>query len=153
MDRIWQDIRYSFRSLRRGGLLIVIAVLSLGVGIGSVTTIFTAVDVFMLRPLPYPDSQDLLSMYTTNQDRGWMWVSFSVPDFVDFREQSQTMDVAVSDGASFNLSEGDRPERAQGRLLSSNWLRVLGVQPAFGRGFTEEEEIEGRDQVALISHG
>ncbi|MBT8479647.1 MAG: ABC transporter permease, partial [Gemmatimonadetes bacterium] len=51
------------------------------------------------------------------------------------------------------LSEGDRPERAQGRLLSSNWLRVLGVQPALGRGFTEEEEIDGRDQVALISHG
>ncbi len=153
MDRIWQDIKYSVRSLRRGGLLILIAILSLGVGIGSVTTIFTAVDVFMLRPLPYPDSEDLLSMYTTNQDRGWMWVSFSVPDFVDFREQSETMDVAVSDGASFNLSEGDRPERAQGRLLSSNWLRVLGVQPALGRGFTEEEEIDGRDQVALISHG
>jgi putative ABC transport system permease protein len=153
MDRIWQDIKYSVRSLRRGGLMILIAILSLGVGIGSVTTIFTAVDVFMLRPLPYPDSEDLLSMYTTNQDRGWMWVSFSVPDFVDFREQSETMDVAVSDGASFNLSEGDRPERAQGRLLSSNWLRVLGVQPALGRGFTEEEEIEGRDQVALISHG
>jgi len=153
MDRLWQDIRYSFRSLRRGGLLIAIAILSLGVGIGSVTTIFTAVDVFMLRPLPYPDSDDLLSIYTTNQDRGWMWVSFSVPDFVDFRERSRTMDVAVSRGASFNLSEGDRPERAEGRLLSANWLRVLGVQPALGRGFTEEEEIEGRGQVALISHG
>ena len=153
MDRIWQDFKYSFRSLRRGGLLIAIAILSLGIGIGSVTTIFTAVDVFMLRPLPYPDSHELQSMYTTNQDRGWMWVSFSVPDFVDFREQSQTMDVAVSRGAAFNLSEGDRPERAQGRRLSWNWLRVLGVQPALGRGFTEEEEIEGRDQVALISHG
>ncbi|MGB5303807.1 MAG: hypothetical protein WBP17_11700, partial [Gemmatimonadota bacterium] len=106
MDRIWQDFKYSFRSLRRGGLLIVIAILSLGVGIGSVTTIFTAVDVFMLRPLPYPDSHELQSMYTTNQDRGWMWVSFSVPDFVDFRERSQTMEVAVSRGAAFNLSEG-----------------------------------------------
>lgn len=153
MDGIWQDLKHSFRSLRRGGLLIVIAILSLGIGIGSVTTIFTAVDVFMLRPLPYPDSHDLQSIYTTNQDRGWMWVSFSVPDFVDFRKQSQTMDVAVSRGAAFNLSEGDRPERAQGRRLSWNWLRVLGVQPALGRGFTEEEEIEGRDQVALISHG
>jgi putative ABC transport system permease protein len=153
MYRIWQDFRYGFRSLRRGGLLIVIAILSLGIGIGSVTTIFTAVDVFMLRPLPYPDSHDLQSIYTTNHDRGWMWVSFSVPDFVDFRERSQTMDVAVSRGAAFNLSEGDRPERAQGRRLSWNWLRVLDVQPALGRGFTEEEEIEGRDQVALISHG
>ncbi len=153
MDRLWQDFKYGLRSLRRGGLLILIAVLSLGVGIGSVTTIFTAVDVFMLRPLPYPDSHELHSMYTTNRDRGWMWVSFSVPDFTDFRELSQTMDVAVSRGASFNLSEGDRPERAQGRRLSWNWLQVLGVQPAIGRGFTEEEETVGRDQVALISHG
>jgi putative ABC transport system permease protein len=153
MDRVWQDFRYSFRSLRHGGLLIAIAILSLGIGIGSVTTIFTAVDVFMLRPLPYPDSHDLQSVYTTNQERGWMWVSFSVPDFVDFRERSEAMDVAVSRGAAFNLSEGDRPERAQGRRLSWNWLRVLGVQPALGRGFTQEEEIEGRDQVALISHG
>ena len=63
------------------------------------------------------------------------------------------VEVAVSRGAAFNLSEGDRPERAQGRRLSWNWLRVLGVQPALGRGFMEEEEIEGRDQVALISHG
>jgi putative ABC transport system permease protein len=153
MDSFWQDFKYSFRSLRRGGLLIAIAILSLGIGIGSVTTIFTAVDVFMLRPLPYPDSGNLLSMYTTNAERGWMWVSFSVPDFVDFREQSETMDVAVSRGASFNLSEGDRPERAQGRRLSWNWLRALGIQPALGRGFTPEEEFEGRDQVAIISHG
>ena len=153
MDRIWQDIRYSLRSLRRGGLLIVIAVLSLGIGIGSVSTIFSAVDVFMLRPLPYPESGDLQSVYTTNHERGWTTVSFSVPDFVDFRERSRTMDVAASRGASFNLSGGDRPERASGRRLTANWLRVLGVQPAIGRGFTEEEEVEGRGQVALISHG
>jgi len=150
---MWQELRQSVRSLRRGGLLIAIAIFSLGIGIGSVTTIFSAVDVFMLRPLPYPESQDLLSVYTTNQDRGWTNVSFSVPDFVDFRERSQTMDVAASRGTSFNLSEGDRPERAEGRLLTWNWLRVLGVQPALGRGFTEDEEVEGRDRVALISHG
>ncbi|MDP2481834.1 MAG: ABC transporter permease [Candidatus Palauibacterales bacterium] len=153
MTRMWQELRQSVRSLRRGGLLIAIAIFSLGIGIGSVTTIFSAVDVFMLRPLPYPESQDLLSVYTTNQDRGWTNVSFSVPDFVDFRERSQTMDVAASRGTSFNLSEGDRPERAEGRLLTWNWLRVLGVQPALGRGFTEDEEVEGQDRVALISHG
>ena len=60
MDSIRQDVKYALRSLRRGGLLIGIAVLSLGIGIGSVTTIFSAVDVFMLRPLPYPESGDLL---------------------------------------------------------------------------------------------
>jgi len=153
MDRLWQDIKYSMRSLRRGGLLIAIAVLSLGVGIGSVSTIFSAVDVFMLRPLPYPQSDDLQSVYVTNRDRGWNTVSFSMPDFVDFRERSRTMEVAASRGASFNLSGGERAERASGRRLSANWLSVLGVQPAIGRGFTPDEEVDGRGQVALISHG
>jgi putative ABC transport system permease protein len=153
MERIWQDLKYGLRSLRRGGLLIVIAVLSLAIGIGANTTIFSAVDVFMLRPLPYPESQDLNTVYTTNRERGWSQVDFSVPDFVDFRERSQTMAVAASDGTAFNLSEGDRPERLQGRRLSVNFLRVLGVQPALGRGFTPEEEIEGQGHVALISDG
>jgi hypothetical protein len=86
MERMWRDLRYGIRSLRRGGLLIAIALLSLGIGIGSVTTIFSAVDVFMLRPLPFPESDDLHSVYTTNHERGWTRVSFSVPDFVDFRD-------------------------------------------------------------------
>jgi putative ABC transport system permease protein len=129
MDSIKQDLRYALRSLRRGGLLIGIAVLSLGIGVGSVTTIFSAVDVFMLRPLPYP------------------------PDFVDFRERAQTMEVATSTGAAFNLSEGDRPERIQGRRLSWNFLQVLGVRPALGRAFTPDEEVPGEHRVAIISHG
>lgn len=153
MDSIKQDLRCALRSLRRGGLLIGIAVLSLGIGVGSVTTIFSAVDVFMLRPLPYPESEDLLALYTTNHDRGWTQASFSVPDFVDFRERSQTMEVATSTGAAFNLSEGDRPERIQGRRLSWNFLQVLGVRPALGRAFTPDEEVVGRHRAAIISHG
>jgi putative ABC transport system permease protein len=150
---MWRDLRYGIRSLRRGGLLIAIALLSLGIGIGSVTTIFSAVDVFMLRPLPFPESDDLHSVYTTNHERGWTRVSFSVPDFVDFRERSQTMELAASTGAAFNLSGGERPERIQGLRLSWNFLRVLGVQPALGRGFSPDEETEGRHRVAIISHG
>lgn len=153
MDSIRKDLRYALRSLRRGGLLIGIAVLSLGIGVGSVTTIFSAVDVFMLRPLPYPESDDLLALYTTNHERGWTQVSFSVPDFVDFRERGQTMEMAASTGAAFNLSEGDRPERIQGRRLSWNFLQVLGVRPALGRAFTPDEEVVGRHRAAIISHG
>jgi predicted permease len=153
MQSIKRDLRYALRSLRRGGLLIGIAVLSLGIGIGSVTTIFSAVDVFMLRPLPYPESQDLVALYTTNQERGWTQVSFSVPDFVDFRERARTKEVATSTGVAFNLSDGDRPERIQGRSLSWNFLQVLGVRPVLGRGFTPDEEVVGQHQVAIISHG
>jgi len=110
MDEILQDVKYALRTLRRGGALIAIAVLSLAIGIAANTTIFSAVDVFMLRPLPYPDSHDLHAVYTTNRDRGWNTVNFSVPDFVDLRERSQVLSVATANGGSFNLSEGDRPE-------------------------------------------
>ena len=72
---------------------------------------------------------------------------------VAIREQSQTMEVAASTGAAFNLSEGDRPERVGGRRLSSNFFRVLGVQPALGRGFTIDEETVGQHHVAVISDG
>jgi len=153
MDKVWQDIKYAIRSLRRGGALIAIAVLSLAIGIGANTTIFSAVDVFMLRPLPYPDSDELYSVYTTNRERGWNQVSFSVPDFVDLRERSRTLDVAATRYTSFNLSEGDRPERLTGIRVASNFFRVVGVQPARGRAFTPEEEIEGRHHVAIISDG
>ncbi|UCC49097.1 MAG: ABC transporter permease, partial [Gemmatimonadota bacterium] len=153
MDKIWQDIKYAIRSLRRGGALIAIAVLSLAIGIGANTAIFSAVDVFMLRPLPYPDSDELYSVYTTNRERGWSRVSYSVPDFVDLRERSRTLDVAAMRYLSFNLSEGDRPERLSGVQVSSNFFRMLGVQPARGRAFTPEEEIEGRHHAAIISDG
>ncbi|KPK81707.1 MAG: hypothetical protein AMS25_05285 [Gemmatimonas sp. SM23_52] len=153
MDEIWQDIKYAMRSLRRGRALIAIAMLSLAIGIGANTTIFSAVDVFMLRPLPYPDSDELYSVYTTNHERGWSQVSFSVPDFADLRERSRTLDVAATRYLSFNLSEGDRPERLSGVQVSSNFFRMLGVQPARGRAFTPEEEVEGRHHVAMISDG
>jgi putative ABC transport system permease protein len=153
MDEIWQDIKYAIRSLRRGGALIAIAVLSLAIGIGANTTIFSAVDFFMLRPLPYPNSDELYSVYTTNHERGWSQVSFSVPDFVDLRERSRTLDVAATRYLSFNLSEGDRPERLSGVQVSSNFFRMLGVQPARGRAFLPEEEVEGRHHVAIISDG
>jgi len=153
MDELWQDVKYALRSLRRGGALIAIAVLSLAIGIGANTTIFSAVDVFMLRPLPYPDSHDLYIVFTTNSERGWSQVDFSVPDLVDLRERCQTMSIATGDNSSFNLSEGDRPERLGGGVVSTNFFDVLGVQPAIGRGFTAEEEVVGRHRVAVISDG
>jgi putative ABC transport system permease protein len=153
MERIWQDVKYGFRALRRSKGLIAIAVLSLGIGIGANTAIFSAVDVFMLRPLPYPDSGDLYSAYTTNSERGWNYVSFSVPDYLDLRERSRTMRVAAMTGASFNLSGGDRPERLRGQRVAHDFFQVLGVQPVMGRGFTPDEEIPGQEHALIISDG
>jgi putative ABC transport system permease protein len=153
MDIIWQDVKYGFRALRKSKGIIAVAIISLAIGIGANTTIFSAVDVFMLQPLPFFNDTATTEIYTTNQERGWTTVSYSVPDLIDLRHRSQSMDVAAADGASFNLSGGDRPERLSGRMVTANFFRVVGIQPAMGRSFTRDEEREGQDRVAIISDG
>jgi putative ABC transport system permease protein len=153
MDSIWQDVRFAFRSLRTGPGLIAVAVLSLALGIGANTTAFSVVDVFMLRPLPYPDAHELVSVYSTNQERGWTSLELSAPDFRDLRDRGRTLDLAAQDGATYNFSEGDEPERIQGKRVSWNFFRVLEVQPALGRAFLPEEETVGQGNVVILSDG
>ncbi|MCG6989145.1 MAG: ABC transporter permease [Gemmatimonadetes bacterium] len=153
MDVVWQDVKYGLRSLRRGRGLIAIAILSLAIGIGANTAIFSAVDVFMLRPLPYPHSDRLETVWTTNQDRGWNRTSYSVPDYQDLKQQSHTMDVTALRWGTFALSGDFEAERLSGFYVTPDFFRVLGVQPAEGRGFTADEGKPGNDKVAVISDG
>ena len=153
MDSILADIRYSLRAIRKSPGIIAIAVVSLGLGVGANVTIFSAVDVFMLRPLPYPDADRLLHVFSTVPERGWMYNSMSLPDFLDIREQSRTTDMACSYGRDFNLAGTDRPERIDGERASWNYFQVLQVQPTLGRSFSPEEERDGSHYVAIISHG
>ncbi|MGD2135374.1 MAG: ABC transporter permease [Gemmatimonadales bacterium] len=152
MESILSDIRYSLRAIRKSPGIIAIAVVSLGLGIGANVTIFSAVDVFMLRPLPYPEADRLVHVHSSVPERGWTYNSVSIPDFLDIREQSRTMDVAATYGRGFNLSGGDRPERIDGERASWNYFRVLGVQPVIGRAFRPEEERDGSHYVAILSY-
>ena len=153
MDTLWQDIRYSFRSLRREPGIIIVAIVSLALGIGANATIFSAVDVFMLQPLPLPDADDLYYLYTTNQERGWTRVNLSVPDFVDYRSDIGSLDIAAADFRGYSLSGDERPERLSGRAVSWNFFRVVGTGPVIGRAFLPEEENPGQDHVAILSDG
>jgi putative ABC transport system permease protein len=153
MESLLADIRYGLRSIRRSPGVIAVAILSLGLGIGANVTIFSAVDVFMLRPLPYPDADRLVHVYSTVPERGWTYNVVSIPDFLDFREQSHTVDLAVSYGHDVNLSGSERPERIDGERASWNYFQVLRVAPQLGRAFTPEEERAGNDRVAIISDG
>ncbi len=153
MDALLSDIRYALRTVRASPGVMVVAVVSLALGIAANTTVFSAVDVFMFRPLPYPDPDRLLHVYSTVPERGWNYNSVSIPDFLDWREQSTTVDLAASYGRDFNVSaSGDRPERIDGERASWNYFRVLGLQPVLGRDFAREEERDGQHRVAILSN-
>jgi putative ABC transport system permease protein len=153
MESLLADIRYSLRSIRKSPGVIAVAIVSLGLGIGANVTIFSAVDVFMFRPLPYPEAHRLVHVYSTVPARGWTHNAMSIPDFLDIREQSQTMDVAASYGRDFNVSGGDRPERIDGERASWNYFQVLRIQPILGRTFRPEEERDGQHRVAILGNG
>jgi putative ABC transport system permease protein len=153
MDTLWQDVSYGFRALRRNKSLIALAILSLAIGIGANTAIFSAVDVFMYKPLPYPDSDRLITVWVTNQERQWSQVSFSAPDFVDLRDRSRTMELAATRGGTVSLSGEFDAERLLGTWVTPGFFRVLGVQPALGRSFTAGEGTPGSDRVVIISDG
>jgi putative ABC transport system permease protein len=153
MDIILQDMRYGFRAMRRSKGLIAIAVLSLAVGISANTTIFSAVEVFMLRPLPYPESHELQTIWLTNQERGWQQVTFSAPDYWALRDRNETMNIAATTGGSMSLAGDFEAERLNGRYVTPNFFQVLGVQPEHGRGFTPDEGVPGHENVAVITDG
>ena len=153
MDTLLTDVRYALRTIRRSPGVIFVAVVSLGLGIGANASLFSAVDVFMFRPLPYDEADQLTHVYSTVPARGWSYNSVSIPDFVDLREQSRTMDIATVYGRDFNLSGGDRPERITGERASWNYFRVLRITPILGLSFLEEEERMCDHHVAIISNG
>src|SRR5687768_9991564 len=153
MDTLRQHLRIAARSLLRSPSVLVVASLSLALGIGVNTTIFSAVDVFLIRPLPYPDADRIVQVWETNSERGWNSTTISPPDFYNWRERARTVELAAYRGAAFNLRGSDQPERISALRVSSNFFRVVGIAPALGRTFTNDEEPAGRDQVVIVSNG
>lgn len=152
METFRQDVRYALRVLRSRPLVTVLAVLCLGIGIGASTAIFAPIDVFMIRPLPYPRADRLLTVSITNAERGWTDVPTSIPDFLDYRASTKTADLAGYYNQSFNASGGTMPaERLDGVAVSSNFFRVMGVPPSIGRSFLPDEEAPGHSS-AIISY-
>lgn len=152
MNTLLQDVRYALRTLGRRPTFTALAVICLGIGIGATTAILSPVDVFLLRPLPYPSADRLAVVWNTNAERGWTELDLSVPDFLDYRERSRTLDLAAYDGQSLNLSDEDLPVRLLALQVSHNFFRVLATPPVLGRGFLSENETPGNARVVVLSH-
>jgi len=151
MDSLRQDIKYAFRSLRQAPGVFAVAALSLALGVAVNVTLFAGVDILLLRPLDYPNHSRLVQVWSDNKERGWDQSSISLPDFVDWRKESTTLSFAAYGGGSFNMADGDRPERVSGPRVSPNFFSLLGVTPALGRFFHPEEETPGRGRVVVLT--
>jgi putative ABC transport system permease protein len=154
MDTFWQDVRFGFRTLLRSPATSAVALLTLALGIGANTAIFSVVNGVLLEPLPYPDPDALVTVVESNPGLGFPRFSVSPPNFGDWRRQNQVFKsmAAVSQGR-FNLTGGERPEAVPGAQVTPELFRVLGVQPVLGRGFLPEEGRPGGPKVAVLSYG
>jgi putative ABC transport system permease protein len=151
LESVFSDVRFGLRSLRKSPGFTATAVLTLALGIGAVTTIFSAVNATLLRPLPYADDSALIVLNETDSRVGD--VSVAYPDFLDWRSMSRTfsqISAANNDGGS--LAGLDSPQRVEGYDVSSNFLSSLGVSPLIGRDFQPQEEKPGTAPVMLISY-
>ncbi|HKP82323.1 MAG TPA: ABC transporter permease, partial [Pyrinomonadaceae bacterium] len=151
LEDLSQDLRYALRGLRKHRGFTAVAVITLALGIGANTAIFTVINTVLLRPLPYERPDQLVVLMETVAERP---AGVSYPNFVDWRNQSTSLEnvVAVRNRESFNLTGAGESERLQGRLVSANFLSTLGVKPIRGRDFAAEEDQPGANPVAIISH-
>jgi len=147
-----QDVRHALRQMRRSPGFTAVAVLTLALGIGANTAIFTVVNAVLLRPLAFPEPDRIVRVLEFNRRHGGS-VFVSPVNFEQWRKQSRSFThIAALWPKSFVLA-GDRPERLLGGTVSPGFFEVLGIRPALGRTFAADEETAGRDQVVILADG
>ncbi|HEY7179988.1 MAG TPA: ABC transporter permease, partial [Blastocatellia bacterium] len=152
LEILWQDLRYGVRMLLKGPGFTAIAVLTLSLGIGANTAIFTLLDKVLIRPLPVERPDQLVTFV---EDAGGAPAIFSYPLYAELRERNDALSGVVAyEQRPFSLSDGNVTERVVGQIVSGNYFAVLGVRPALGRFFQpEEDRTPGAHPVVVISHG
>jgi putative ABC transport system permease protein len=149
VEKLWQDLRHGQRVLRKSPGFAVVAVLTLALGIGATTSIFSVVNAVLLRPLAIEDSSRVVLLQ--EQWKG-SYGNVSVGNFNDIKEQSRSYaEVSCSKNASFNLETKDTPERVDGEVATFNYFWTFGVPPVAGRVFTADEDRPGQAPVVVIS--
>lgn len=151
-----QDIRYAFRMLLKRPGFTVIVVLTLALGIGANTTIFSALDAVLLNPLPYKDPDRLVVIWETNKHLGpemWDRNEVAMGNFLDWRSRNQNFDqLAALFDTAMNLTGVGEPQRIQSCVVTTNFFQAIGVQPMLGRSFLPEEEKPGAPFTVILSH-
>ena len=153
MDAFLNDIRYAVRNLIKRPGFTLIAVLTLGIGIGANTAMFSSIYALLLKPLAFPELDRVVAIWDKNPLRGEVHNEVAMANYLDWRAQTQSFEhLALYRWFNANITGLDQPERVQGFAVTANFLDVTGVKPILGRNFTEEDNQPGKDLVAIISH-
>jgi predicted permease len=154
METVWQDLGYGLRMLLKNPRFTAVAVLSLAIGIGANTAIFSVTNALLLRPLAYKGADRLVILWNRspglNVAQDWL----SPGEYLDIKSENHVFEqVAVSIDSSFNLNGQGRPERVEGARVSSSLFPLLGAQAMLGRVLSPEEDEQGKPATAILSHG
>ena len=150
LDELKQDIAFALRQSRTHPGFTLAAVLTLAIGIGATTAIFSVVHAVVLKPYAFEDPDRVLLAFSTWRGNRGSW---SVGNFTYFDQRlTTTSHFAAAVNVSLNLAEGDQPERIVGRRVTHDFFPLFGIQPAYGRLFTREEDQPGRTNVVVLSH-
>jgi hypothetical protein len=149
METLWQDLRYSARLLFKHPGFTLVAIITLTLGIGANTAIFSIVNAVLLRPFPYEQPDQLVVV-----GEGVADASVSYPNFADWKNDRNVFASAsaVRGNENFNLTGAGEPERLQGRLVSAGFLTTLGTKPLLGRDFSVDDDRPGATPTVILSH-
>jgi putative ABC transport system permease protein len=153
MESLLSDVRYAARNLFRRPGFTIIAVITLALGIGANTAIFSAINALLLKPLPFPELDRVVAVWDKLPSRGVQRNEVTVANYLDWQSQTQSFEqLALYRWWSANLTGIDPPERIQGFLVTANFLDTTGMKPIMGRNFLPEENQPGKGAVAVITH-
>ena len=152
MTALWQDLRYAVRVLHKSPGFTIVAVLVLALGIGASTSIFSVVDAVLLRPLPYPKPEQIVTVW--EQEANGHRTRLADPNFLDFRSQNHTLDgLATFFSAPHSVSGGSEPVRVNIAFVSQDFFKVMGVEPFRGREFSADELRVDGTAATIVSYG
>jgi len=152
LETFFQDLRFSFRMLRKNPGFTVVVLLTLALGIGATTAIFSVVYGVLLRPLPYTDSSRIMAVFEVNSKGGWSHLAD--PNFDDFRDQNRSFQaIAKYNYYVVSVSGASQPSRTTVASVSPDFLKVLGIQPILGRDFSAGDAKKGAGRATLVSYG
>ena len=152
MHALWQDVRYGLRMLAKNPGFTVVAVLTLALGVGATTAIFSVIYGVLLRPLPYSHPEQIVHLWEISDEGHRM--NFADPNFADMQSQSQSLQGIAEYASSLeSVSGGREPSRTMAAYVSRDFFAVMGVHTAIGRGFATEEQRNNAPAAALVSYG